>query len=242
MKYKEAVYMVLDKLKLMSDDSDFNELHVIFLLNKYRAYLLKKYYVSIRKSVPDSNYQEICLPLELTDGDDCDITYLRSVDKLPFLLDSGIVSIYPLNNFINDRITLVSQDRLKFTGYNKWLKNIIYCAIGPDYKLWFKSSNPQHKYLQEVKLRAVFEDPQAAYELSCDENNNCDIMEQDFPMEESFAINVIDAVTNSIYQVVFNPEDDINNADSDLGSLYSFIARNMRKQKQNTNSNNDEND
>ena len=38
---REAVYMVLDELKLISDDAHFTEEHVIFLLKKFRAYVLK---------------------------------------------------------------------------------------------------------------------------------------------------------------------------------------------------------
>ena len=44
MTWREAVYMVLDELKLMSDDSNFNEDHIIFLLSKYRSFILKQTY------------------------------------------------------------------------------------------------------------------------------------------------------------------------------------------------------
>jgi len=44
MTYGEAVYMILDQLKLTSDDANFNENHVIFLLNKYRALAIKEEY------------------------------------------------------------------------------------------------------------------------------------------------------------------------------------------------------
>ena len=39
--YREAIYMVLDEIKSISDDSLITEDHVIFLLNKYRTFLLK---------------------------------------------------------------------------------------------------------------------------------------------------------------------------------------------------------
>ena len=39
--YRELVYLVLDELKLVSDDSTFTEDHVVFLLNRYRTFLLK---------------------------------------------------------------------------------------------------------------------------------------------------------------------------------------------------------
>jgi hypothetical protein len=41
MLWKELVYMVLDELKLVSDDSTFTEDHVMFTLNKYRTFVLK---------------------------------------------------------------------------------------------------------------------------------------------------------------------------------------------------------
>ena len=42
--YKELTYMVLDELKLSSDDAQFTEDHVMFLLNKYWAFILKQRY------------------------------------------------------------------------------------------------------------------------------------------------------------------------------------------------------
>ena len=43
--------MVLDEIKLTSDDSIINENHVIFLLNKYRTFLLKQRYSDIKKPI-----------------------------------------------------------------------------------------------------------------------------------------------------------------------------------------------
>jgi len=39
--FKEIVYLALEELKLTSDDSYYTEDHILFLLNKYRAFLLK---------------------------------------------------------------------------------------------------------------------------------------------------------------------------------------------------------
>ena len=64
MTWRQLVYMVLDEIKLTSDDSIINENHVIFLLNKYRTFLLKQRYSDIKKPIPESNYQTICLDLE----------------------------------------------------------------------------------------------------------------------------------------------------------------------------------
>lgn len=51
--YRELVYLVLDELKLTSDDALFNEEHVMFLLGKYRGFLLKQQYKDIKKEIPE---------------------------------------------------------------------------------------------------------------------------------------------------------------------------------------------
>ena len=55
--------MIADELELFSDDATYTEDHIIYLLGKYRAFLLKQRYADIKKQIPESNYQTICLDL-----------------------------------------------------------------------------------------------------------------------------------------------------------------------------------
>ena len=90
MTYKEIVYMCLDTLKVTSDDSIFNEDHILFLINRYRSILLQQKYPDIRNPVSTSNYQTLCLDLTLDDTKSIDIckdTVLRSTEKIPSLLN-----------------------------------------------------------------------------------------------------------------------------------------------------------
>ena len=61
--YREVTFMILDKLKSNTDDRYFEEDHIVFLINEYRAFLLKQRYSDIKKQIPESNYQTICLDL-----------------------------------------------------------------------------------------------------------------------------------------------------------------------------------
>lgn len=64
-KYKELVAFILDSIRAVSDDAFITEDHVLFLLNKYRSYLLKqKYEKDPRVQVPASNYQSVELDLQ----------------------------------------------------------------------------------------------------------------------------------------------------------------------------------
>ena len=90
MTYREIVYMVLDSLKLASDDSYITEEHVLFLVSKLRSTILKQTYSNIKREIPESNYQTICLDLievPAIAGEPCEGgSYLRSKQKIPTII------------------------------------------------------------------------------------------------------------------------------------------------------------
>lgn len=235
--YRELVYMVLDEVKLSSDDSTFTEDHIIFLLNKYRAFLLKQKYSDIKKKIPESNYQTICLDLiEVPPIEEIPCvgnSYLRSVEKIPFLIPIGISKVYPVD-YYQGEITYVSRDRMKYTGYNKYLQNIIYCSLGPDNYLYFKSNNPQFLYLEKVKFTGLFEDPSKIFNLKCNEegNNPCDVLDAEFPLEEGLISPLLELVIKTVLGGIYKPEDDKNNANDDLSNLANFIRGNVKSNLQ----------
>lgn len=222
MTYREIVYMVLDELKLMSDDANFNEDHIAFLCGKYRSFLLKqRYYTDIKKAISESNYQTICLDLievPAISGEVCEGgSYLRSKNKIPVTLMIGNPRVYPID-YYQGEIAYVSRDRMRYVGYNKWMKNIIYCSIAPDGYLYFKSWNPQFLYLEKVKFTAIFEDANEVSNLTCDgdEGTTCDLMDRIFPIEEALVPPLIELVVNELRKAEYAPSDENNNADDDL--------------------------
>lgn len=223
MTYNEIIYMVLDEMKVSSDDSYFTPDHIKFLLGKYRSFLLKQRYSDIRKIIPESNYQSICLDLEkvhMLDKDSCNnLPYLRSIKPIPTTMKIGAPKVYPLD-YYQGEITYVDRDRMKYTGYNRFLQNIIYCSQHPDTHLYFKSSNPQFLHLEQVKFSAVFEDAEAASELSCDEEEKaCDILDRKFPIEEALVAPLIEIIVGKLREVLYAPKDEHNDAHDDTGTM-----------------------
>lgn len=232
MTWREIVYMINDELKLSSDDSTINEAHISFLVSKYRAFVLKQRYSDIKKNVPESNYQTINLELEeipTISGDHCDgVVYLRSVHKVPSIMKIGNSRVFPYDYFQGE-ITFISRDRMRYIGHNKYLQNIIYCAKDPDGYLYFKSFNPQFLYLEKVKMSAIFEDIEEASELEYIENNRvCELMDREFPMEDSLVPAVIELVVKELLGAAYRPSDSENNANDDLSDLAAFIRRNSK--------------
>ena len=119
-KLKELIYMCLDEVKLHSDDALFTEDHIIFLLGKYRVFLLKQRYSDIKKQIPESNYQTICLDLikvSAIPDEPCAGEYLRSKEEVPFLMKIGNPRVYPID-YYQGEITYISRDRMRYVGHN----------------------------------------------------------------------------------------------------------------------------
>ena len=222
-KYKEIVSMVLDELKITSDDSIFTEGHIIFLAGRYRSFLLKqRYYSDLKKQIPQSNYQTLCLNLEsveAVDGMACEYGYyLRSTKPIPNLLPFGNTRLYAAGSYYKGNIEFVTKDRFKYVGDNKWTQNIIYATLDPDGRIYLTSSNPQFLYLERANLTGIFENAEEASELECDnqDSKKCDILDRDFPMEDALIAPLIELIIKELSPSIAAPEDKENNANDDL--------------------------
>ena len=107
---------------------------------------------------------------------------------------------------------------MRYVGYNRWMKNIIYCSIAPDGYLYFKSWNPQFLYLEKVKFTAIFENAEEVSELTCDgdEGTACDLLDRTFPIEEALVPPLIELVVNELRKAEYALSDENNNANDDL--------------------------
>lgn len=227
MKYKDIVYMVLDEIKSTSDDAFFTEEHVLLLVNNYRNFILKQRYSDIKKPIPESNYQTICLNLiqvPAIAGVPCGGgTFLRSKEKVPFMMKIGTPKVYPINYYLGE-ITYVSRERMRYVGYNKYLQNIIYASLGPDNYLYLQSSNPQYLYLEKIRLTGIFENIESVSDLLCDDSGNsinCDIMDKTFPIEDALVPPIIELVVKELLGAEYIKKDEENNAKDDLPEITS---------------------
>lgn len=230
MKVKEIVYACLDLAKAgTSDDSYYTEEHVLFLCKKYRAFLIKKEQDKEKSSTDiasEFEYQEICLDLEKVpamDGDPCTGGYyLRTTQKIPKILEGTQPRVYPIDFYQGTNISYVSRDRMRYTGSNKYLQNVIYSSLNPNQHLYLNSSNPQFLYMKKIRMSAVFEDFDEASELLCDDtgsDTSCDVLEAEFPIREYLVPPLIELVVKSLNGVKFQIEDWKNNAKDDLAGL-----------------------
>jgi len=234
--YRDMVYMVLDMLKLSSDDAFYTEDHVLFILKKVRATLLLGKYGSGKagrdqSAVPVSDLQEICLDLELSQGEGgvCGTgagRWLRSVQEIPSLLGVGVTSVYPFNAMLGEKFTLVPIERLPFVGKSRWLKRFIYAALGPDGHLYLTGASPTYRYMKKIRLSGVFEDTDEADELSCDgAESDCEPLDRKFPLEEGLQAVCIEYAVQELSGSRYAPQDRANNAKDDLSDVSAPSSR-----------------
>lgn len=237
---KEIIYAALDLAKAAtSDDSFFTEEHVLFLLKKYRNFLIKKEHDKDKSSSDTPTEfectQQICLDLEELqemDGQPCTgRPYMKSVRQVPRLLDGFQPKIYPANFYYGTNIAFVNRDRMRFVGTNKYLQNIIYVSYGPDQFLYLTSDNPQFTNLGKVKMSAVFEDFEEALDYLCDDDACpiiCDIMDAEFPIKGDLVPSLLELVVKELVGAEYRPSEQLNNANDDLSDLVAFIRRNAK--------------
>lgn len=216
--YRQLTYLILDEIKVSSDDSTITEDHVIFLLDKYRSLILKQLYKDIKKEISESNYQMLCLDLEPVDSlvaDPCDSpVYLRTTKPIPVLLQIGNPKVYTTDYYKSALIEYIPRERMQFVGYNKYLQNIIYVSLNPDGHLYLKSNNPQYLYLEKIKMTGIFQDPSAAAELACD--YTCEVLDREYPLEEALVPQVVELIVKELLGVNYRVTDDTNNSRDDL--------------------------
>jgi hypothetical protein len=118
---------------------------------------------------------------------------------------------------------------MRFVGYNKWLKNIIYAALGDDSKLYLSSNNSQFQYLEQVQFTGVFEDAEKAMELSCNKDNStCNPLDQAYPFETYLVPVLVYNVVKELLGVKYRPVDSINDNQDNLATLAQFLRQNMK--------------
>jgi len=224
MTYKQIVYMILDELKLFVDDASYTEDHVIFLADKYRAFLLKQEAERKKKAgetLDETNFQTVCMDLEevdVLDGHPCEYgKYLRTTEEVPTPSSIASARVYSAGNYYIGEITLITRDRMRYIGHNKWLRNVIYASQNPDGRLYMWSQNPQFLYLNNITMTAIFDDAEAAAALTCDEDGTpCDVLDSEFPIEPALVPPLIELCVKELGGAIYRPADYRNNATDDL--------------------------
>lgn len=219
--FGQIAHAIQDFSKTISDDSIINIDHIIFLMSKYRNYILS----NPTKNLTEADYQTICVDVEPgDDGDICgSVPYLVSVSQIPNVMNRGGVTVAPPAGFLYGyKFQFVNYQKFQFVGFNKWLYGFIYVTIGPDGRLYVKSHNSGFMNLEKLRITALFDDVEKVAEMECDDCCNtqiCDIEDREFPLDAGYIPLLMKYVTQEITAAAWQPRDDTNNANDDLSEF-----------------------
>ena len=220
--YREAIYMCLDLLKGTSDDFSYTEDHIAYLLDKFRALLLKQTYgVDPKKHIPYTNYQTIEVtftPKEVKD-------IIKSDNQIPNMLQLGIPRIITPDNYYYDyKFEFTSRERLPFTGNNRFTSMINYCALDEDNYVLYKTKPNQWVMTEDTiqltpnrfSIVGIFENPKDLYD---------DYMDEIIPIEETLITTLVGMVFDSLVKIVTLPSDTINNGTDENASMPTTMQK-----------------
>lgn len=231
--YRSMIYMVLDELKINSDDSVWENDHIVFLLNKYRAFLCQQRYSGIKKDIPLAYYQGI--HLEINEPQIKDSLQVSS-SKLPvpaminfngFELEN---SVAPVNSdkvdYFKHDYNLVPIDRFKFIGYNKWLKPEVYCAVSYDNHLYIKAKEGL-TLPTSVMYITILDNPMNITDYMLEADIPDDLIDLEFPIPEAMVQPIMELVLKELGTANYLPGDKENNANDDLEGISVNNKRKM---------------
>jgi len=203
--YNQLFYFILDKIKAVNSTSFWTEQHLAYICHLLRNKILRDEYENPEKKVPLENYVQ--QTVHFKDG--------KSIEKIPNLLlhDDRNISISPSKDPFNTlHITQVSEERFPFTGYNKYLKDIVYVVFNTqDSYLYIKGGGaPYLKELNVYFLPSNLDDlGEENTENSCpcccgNTEGDCDIYDAEFPLEARFIPQLIEAVVTFLLNNEFS--------------------------------------
>ena len=215
----KIIYDIREKLKLNTDDIDITDEYIYHLIEVKRSFLIKQRFSKFTRNIPEEIRQLICVDLEVVDSISdapCFGDILKSKDRIPAMLEIGgrsALLAVRFEDMLFPHINIVSTERLPFVGYNKWLKKQIYVALDADNYLYFKSDNPLHFNLKQVKVVGVFADTEGASKLNCTATEECDIFKEEYLIEDYLLTDLINMVVKELAPTLNIPNDKVNNSD-----------------------------
>jgi hypothetical protein len=222
-----------EEMQINSDDSVFDRRFYLDLIEQTRAVDLKNEYNRLR-SVHPSIKQHICVPLELVDSYTCcdevvsGCKVLRSTFPLPDTIElhqkDGIISIKP-PLIVSKNINYVPYNRVASLGYDSVTSKLLYSFLYDGY-LYLYSKEEKYKLIDKVVVTAIFSNPYAASQVSCD-GADCLTYDDNYPLVEWMWESLTKPkLIQKLLAKQFLPKDENNNAQDDKTLLIQAKGKN----------------
>ena len=211
MTLKEGIYDIRENLKLLNIDSDTTDRHIVFLMNLFRAVIIRQFFTNNPGEHRDMLTQTLYMELELVDKsrfplyDTIDSTLLATKLALPNIIGQQLYKEIEVRTIerIGAEVEILHKDRVSEVLYAP--KNFIYGFREDDGKLYLFGNSPMYKNLTQITVTAVLEDPESILTIHSS-NDDLDI----YPITSHLWVTVKGMVVEHISKEMSVPKDLVN--------------------------------
>lgn len=192
---RQLIYDIREKLDLYSNQDEWTDEYLGYLIDLKRCMLLRERINGNRKFNAEAAKQLIEVPIKMKEK----ITGLNYVHiaastmHIPKLLSYDEYIRIETRELDNYNINLINDKQFQFTGYNKYIRNQIYATIDIDDVLKMKSDNGIEKNIRHVILEGIFEDIESAHNMSARYRNQS-LDEVEYPLEQRLQMLAVELV------------------------------------------------
>lgn len=183
---REIIYDIHERLNAYSDDTRVSEEHIAFLVGNKRNMLMEQAMSRLSKKIPQETIQAVCFTMEVDELCFQDVNTLKSSIAVPPTLQntgrSDLVKAYPVGSNFVKNFNIIDYSRLPFVGAEQYNSKQIFITVDPDSYLLVYNSDNKHLMLEQIKIEGVFENPEEAYNISC-ESSDVDFWDVQYPIK-----------------------------------------------------------
>ena len=210
MKRSELIADVREILREYSIDSEVADRHIMFLTRTKRAKYLRQREVRELGEYRDQFQQRVVMTLELVDSTTGTLptgyTLLRTVKKLPNIVGREIFKSLDIRtvNIIGQEIEVLNKARFSSVDYTPI--GFIYAYKDDDGYIWLKAPNDSYKFLTEIQVTTILEDPEEIVSLM-----NMTTHLEDYPITGELWETIRPEILNELLRSKQTPIDVLNN-------------------------------
>jgi hypothetical protein len=203
----------------ISDDEAISDRQVEFIVNYYRALLIKKE-IETKNSISHDWIQDLgCIELaEVDKAECCDLTWgckvKRSIDKIPNAIATSTGNTYTFVGLI-DKVTsiaLLEKTQAVRRQYSKYTSTVRVAYIHNNYLYILNDGE-----IDFVNIQGVFEDPREAGRFSDCDGSKCYTPNSDYPISSSMVSLINNMVIKGELKVMgYAPTDQYNDATNNI--------------------------
>ena len=218
MTFKESVYDIREAINALNIDSDFTDRHIIFLMNQYRAVVIRQHITNNPGEYRNQLMQTLFMELELVDSSQfpefykVNLTVLATKKVIPNIIGQQMYKEIEVRTIerLGTEVEISHKERLS---------NVLYAPLGfifgyrdVDGKLYLTSRSVLHKSLTKITVSDIFEDPEVILDIH---GLSTDL--EVYPISFNLWVTVKEMVVQHLLKELSIPTDTVvNNSDDTL--------------------------